>query len=167
MKEEGGGVAIFRAVFDSRNSTKTLATQAIKVPRTPILIFSRKRRFFFSVLAFRPHVNGIFGNQKRRFSKTVPTAKFLENANLSFSWGRMKRKSSNTIMLKLIQISYLRTRIFFENGEGKSPDTSGRGLTDSFVVSELQEITASSSLPVCLRFLVFSRPMPRKRPQCS
>ena len=68
---------------------------------------------------------------------------------------------------KLIQISYVRTRIFFENGEGKSPDTSGRGLTDSFVVSELQEITASSSLPVCLRFLVFSRPMPRKRPQGS
>ena len=68
---------------------------------------------------------------------------------------------------KLIQISYVRTRIFFENGEGKSPDTSGRGLTDSFVVSELQEITASSSLPVYLRFLVFSRPMPRKRPQGS
>ena len=46
MKEGGGGRAIFRAVFDPRNSTETLATQAIKVPPTPILIFSRKRRFF-------------------------------------------------------------------------------------------------------------------------
>ena len=43
--------------------------------------------FFPSVLAFRSHVNGVFGNQKRSLSKTVPVVEFLEYANLSFSCG--------------------------------------------------------------------------------
>ena len=40
----------------------------------------RKRIDFFSVLAFRPqaHWNSIFGHQKRRFSKTVPSGIFVK-----------------------------------------------------------------------------------------
>ena len=101
MKEREGEEAIFRAAFDPRNSTETLATQAIKAHTYPD-IFS-KTEIFFSVLAFRPHVSGIFGNQKRAFLKTVPGAEFFENAGLSFSCGRMKKKSSNRIMSYIIQ----------------------------------------------------------------
>ena len=40
---------------------------------------------FYSVSAFRPHVNGVF-----RFSKTVPRVECFENTDLSFSCGRTK-----------------------------------------------------------------------------
>ena len=35
-----------------------------------------KNEQFFSLSGFRPHVNSVFGNQKRRFSKTVPEQRF-------------------------------------------------------------------------------------------
>ena len=39
-------------------------------------IFFEKRRFFSFVLAFRPHVNGVFGRQKSRFPKASPEWSF-------------------------------------------------------------------------------------------
>ena len=38
--------------------------------------------FFFAVLAFCPHVTGVFGHQKCRFSRMVPGVEFFENAGL-------------------------------------------------------------------------------------
>ena len=37
-----------------------------------------RRVFFFSVLAFRPDLNGVFGSQKRRFSKAFPKVDVCE-----------------------------------------------------------------------------------------
>lgn len=37
-----------------------------------------KQGFFFSVLAFRPDVNGVFGSQKRGFSKAFPKVDVCE-----------------------------------------------------------------------------------------
>ena len=42
-------------------------------PFSRIRIFLKMEIFFpFWFFVFRPHVNGVFGHQKRRFSKTVP-----------------------------------------------------------------------------------------------
>ena len=49
-----------------------------------------KTEVFFSVLALRPHVNGVFGNRKRRFSKTLSRVDFFENAVFMFTCGRAK-----------------------------------------------------------------------------
>ena len=54
-----------------------------KVPSKRIQLFL-KTEIFSSVLAFLPHVNGVFGYQKRSFSKTVPRVECFENARLWF-----------------------------------------------------------------------------------
>ena len=41
---------------------------------------------FFSVLAFRPKVNGFFEHQNLRFSKTVPSGDFLNRRLIVFVW---------------------------------------------------------------------------------
>jgi len=58
---------------------------ATKAPSTRIRIFS-KTEIFFSVLAFRPHVYGVFDHWKRRFSKTLSRVENFENGDLSYSW---------------------------------------------------------------------------------
>ena len=45
---------------------------------------------FFSVLALRPHVNGVFGMRKRRFSKTLSRVEVFKNAVFVFTCGRVK-----------------------------------------------------------------------------
>ena len=51
-------------------------------PRPHVSGYFWKLRFFFSVLASCPHVNGVFGHQKRRFSKTVPSVEFFGKRRL-------------------------------------------------------------------------------------
>ena len=51
-----------------------------------------KTEVFFSVLALRPHVNGVFGMRKRRFSKTLSRVEVFENAVFVFTCGRVKTK---------------------------------------------------------------------------
>ena len=49
-----------------------------------------KTEVFFSVLALRPHVNGVFGMRKRRFSKTLSRVEVFENAVFVFTCRRVK-----------------------------------------------------------------------------
>ena len=62
-----------------------------KAPSTRMRIFL-KTEVFFSVLALRPHVNGVFGMRKRRFSKPLSRVEVFENAVFLFACGRMKTK---------------------------------------------------------------------------
>ena len=41
---------------------------------------------FFPVLAFCPHINSVFGHQKRNISKTVPERRFFWERPLIFVW---------------------------------------------------------------------------------
>ena len=55
--------------------------------------------FFFCVLAFRPHINGVFGHQKRRFSKNTRITQLGKGCYrifivLAFSSGRVKTSQS-------------------------------------------------------------------------
>ena len=61
-----------------------------QAPFTHIRIFL-KTEIFPSVLAFGPHVNGVFENRKRRLSKNALQSAFsFVNVGLSFSCGRTK-----------------------------------------------------------------------------
>lgn len=44
----------------------------------------KRKHFMGMALAFHPHVDGDFGHQKRRFSKTVSKVEIFKNAVLSF-----------------------------------------------------------------------------------
>ena len=64
--------------------------------------------FFFSVLAFRPHINGVFGHQKRRFSKNTRITQLSKGCYrifiaLAFSSGRLKTSQSamKTVFLRI------------------------------------------------------------------
>ena len=57
-------------------------SKLLRPVHTSILL---KMHIFSAVLAFRPHVNGVF-----RFSKTVSRVEFFENTGLSFWCGRTK-----------------------------------------------------------------------------
>ena len=45
---------------------------------------------FLSVLGLRPHGDGVFGRQKRSFSKTLSRVDLFENAVFMLSCGRVK-----------------------------------------------------------------------------
>ena len=62
-----------------------------KAPSTRIRIFL-KTEDFSSILPLRPHVNGVFGNRKRRFSKTLSRVEIFENAGFAYTCGRAKTK---------------------------------------------------------------------------
>ena len=49
-----------------------------------------KKEGFFSVLALRPHVNGVFGMRKRRFLKTLSRVEVFENAVFVLTCGQVK-----------------------------------------------------------------------------
>ena len=49
-----------------------------------------KTHLFLSVLGERPHGDGVFGHQKRIFSKTLSRVDLFENAVFMFSCGRVK-----------------------------------------------------------------------------
>ena len=57
-------------LLDLKNAFGEVHHNLIKAPSTRIRIFL-KTEVFSSVLPLRPHVNGVFGNRKRRFSKTL------------------------------------------------------------------------------------------------
>ena len=56
---------------------------------------------FFSEYGYRPHVTGVFGNRKRRFSNTLSRVETFENGDVSWR----KRRFSNTMT------SYLGSRL--------------------------------------------------------
>ena len=66
--------------------------------------FFTRRRTLFSVLTFRPHVNGVLGYQRHIFRKSVCRVEFFKNAGLSlfFVDGR-KRRFWNTMTSYIIQ----------------------------------------------------------------
>ena len=49
-----------------------------------------KTHLFLSVLGLRPHGDGVFGHQKRSFSKTLSRVDLFENAVFMLSCGRVK-----------------------------------------------------------------------------
>ena len=49
-----------------------------------------KTHLFLSVLGYRPHGDGVFGHQKRIFSKTLSRVDLFENAVFMLSCGRVK-----------------------------------------------------------------------------
>ena len=65
------------------------ASSFYKAPSTRMRIFL-KTEVFFSVLALRPHVNGVFGMRKRRFSKTLSRVEVFENTVFVFTCRRVK-----------------------------------------------------------------------------
>ena len=60
-----------------------------KAPSTRIRIFL-KTHLFLSGLGLRPHGDGVFGHQKRSFSKTLSRVDLFENAVFTLSCGRVK-----------------------------------------------------------------------------
>ena len=85
---------------------------------------------FFSEYGYRPHVTGVFGHRKRRFSNTLYRVESFENGDSSYSCGRAKtevfkhddimprfkaRSSAHTIRKR-----HVWTQIFL-NTEKKSP----------------------------------------------
>ena len=50
----------------------------------------RKTETFFSEYGYRPHLTGVFGHQKRRFSNTLSRVESTENRVASYSCGRAK-----------------------------------------------------------------------------
>ena len=52
-------------------------------------VFS-KTETFFSEYGYRPHVTGVFGHRKRRFSSTLSRVESFENGDSSYSCGRAK-----------------------------------------------------------------------------
>ena len=106
-------------------------THCIETPSTRSQVFSNTETFF-SEYGCRPHVTGVFGHRKRRFSNTLPTVESFENGDSSYSYacGRLKtevfkyhdvmprfkaRSSAHTIRKR-----YVWTQIFL-NMEKKSP----------------------------------------------
>ena len=91
--------------------------------------FFRKREIFSFVLAFRPHVNGVFARQKSRFPKASPEWSFWRRWLIVFVWAKENRLFSTicyhiSIVLafscgraKTIWIRYVWTRIFTKTEE--------------------------------------------------
>ena len=82
------GVTPGNGVFAQNYARIEASSQVLyQAQSTHIRIFLKTKIFFF-VLAFRPHVNGVFEHLKRRFLKTLFRVDL--NAGLSFSCGRTK-----------------------------------------------------------------------------
>ena len=67
-------------------------TQRQNGEKTSVFKNILKTEVFFSVLALRPHVNGVFGRRKWRFSKTLSRVEVFESAVFVFTCGRAKTK---------------------------------------------------------------------------
>ena len=95
-----------------------------KTPSTRSRIFS-KTETFFSEYGYRPHVTGVFGHRKRRFSKTLSRVESFENGDSSYSCGRAKTEAFkyDDVMSRLKARSSAHT---FENA------TCGRRKTPRF-----------------------------------
>ena len=105
---------------------KRVYTDTTKTPSTRSRVLS-KTETFFSEYGYRPHVSGVFGHRKRRFSNTLSRVKIFENGDSSYSCGQAKtevleyddvmpsfsaRSSAHTIRKR-----YAWTQIFFKYGE--------------------------------------------------
>ena len=73
----------------SREQCPNLIIRQVSDPVHTYPVFL-KTEVFSSVLPLRPHVNGVFGDQKRRFSKTLSRVEIFENAGFAYTCGRAK-----------------------------------------------------------------------------
>ena len=100
-----------------------------KTPCIRSWVFS-KTEAFFSEYGYRPHITGVFGHRKRRFSNTLSRVEGFENGDSSYSCGRAKtevfkcddvmprfkaRSSAHTIRKR-----YVWTQIFLNTEENIS-----------------------------------------------
>ena len=70
-------------------NTESASEEASKTPSTCSRVFS-KTETFSSEYGYRPHVTGVFGHRKRRFSNTLSRVEIFENGDVSYSCGRAK-----------------------------------------------------------------------------
>ena len=80
------------------------------------------KTFILSVLGQRPHVDGVFGLQKRSFSKTLSSADLFENAVFMLSCGRVKMELFENADLTA---SIYDVRIFWDHVHGSFGITQG------------------------------------------
>ena len=81
-----------------------------KAPSTRMRIFL-KTEVFFSVLALRSHVNGVFGMRKRRFSKTLSRVEVFENAVFVFTCRRVKTEGFENVVF-VFTCGRVKTEVF-------------------------------------------------------
>ena len=146
-------------------NTKIRLTILIQVVLTYILLGCPccfKNGDLLSVLASRPHVNGVFGHQKCRFLKTVPKMEFFQKtAGLSFPRGRTKTEVFecdgviHAIVFPLLQCFCVKKGERFEYAICLAKtqkisvlkNTCGRGLNMSPVAKDLP-LFCATFLPV-------------------
>ena len=78
----------FQNLRESRETYCTFCSET-EAPSTRIWIFL-KTHLVLSVLGLRPHGDGVFGHQKRSFSKTLSRVDLFENTVFLLSCGRVK-----------------------------------------------------------------------------
>ena len=105
-------------------------------------IFGNARRFLFlSVLGKRPHGDGVFGHQKRIFTKTLSRVDLFENAVFMLSCGRVK-----TELFENADVTALTYEVS-EHAHGSSGTTKGHfDCLFSFVEVQTAKFECSSVL---------------------
>ena len=84
-------------------STESASEEASKTPSTCSRVFSKTETFSFEY-GYRPHVTGVFGHRKRRFSNTLSRVEIKTEIHRIRVDGR-KQRFSNTMR------SYLGSRL--------------------------------------------------------
>lgn len=73
---------------------KSLDSNVMSRPRRPLPVYFRKRNFFFfSVSAFRPHINDVFGHHKYRFRKRSTELRFWKQRLTALMYWRSKTEN--------------------------------------------------------------------------
>ena len=89
---------------------------------------------FLSALGYRPHGDGIFGQRKRNFSKSLSRVDLFENTVFLFSCGRIKWSFSKTLISQHRFATYQRMRsVLLGSHEGNLISTSSR----AFIIGDL------------------------------
>ena len=118
----------------------------MRAPPTRIRVFFFEKSEIFSfVLAFRPHVNGVFGRQKSRFPNASPEWSFLKTLAYRFRADERKQvfwyymlsyfhRFSVFVWMGESDLNTLRVDAYFYENGGKNlrcqkyPDIFGQGL---------------------------------------
>ena len=79
-------------IWQGRHLFCNTAITLAKTLSTRNRVFS-KTTVFFSEYCYRPHVAGVIGQRKRRFSNTFFSVEIFENGDLSYSCGRGRAKT--------------------------------------------------------------------------
>ena len=76
-----------RKIWDGKSpSNRTMKLR----PRPHVAGYFEKRETFSSEYGYLPHVSGVFGHRKRRFSNTLSRVESFENGDSSYSCTRAK-----------------------------------------------------------------------------